>query len=159
VSAHEQSAFLELAIDEAVAGVRAGHGGPFGAVVVHAGQVIARAHNRVTSQRDPTAHAEVEAIRAACASLGRHELSGCDLYASCEPCPMCLGAVMWSRLDRVFFASTRQHAAAAGFDDAVFYEQLERTPGQRTPPMLHVATVDGTRSFDAWAAFPGRVSY
>lgn len=153
------SAFLELAIDEAIAGVRAGDGGPFGAVIVRAGQVIASAHNRVTSRNDPTAHAEVEAIRAACAMLGRYELSGCDLYASCEPCPMCLGATMWSRVDRLFFASTRQDAARAGFDDAVFYEQLERPPQQRTPPMLHVTTAGAARPFEAWAALPDRVKY
>src|SRR5262245_13503069 len=112
------SAFLQQAIAEAVAGVRARDGGPFGAVIVLGGQVVARGRNRVTSRPDATAHAEVETIRAACGALGRHSLLGCELYSSCEPCPMCLSAIFWARIDRVYYAATRWDAAAAGFDDA-----------------------------------------
>src|SRR5262245_7781926 len=122
----QQLGFLQLAIDEAIAGVRARRGGPFGAVVVHGDRVIARAHNRVTSRPDATAHAEVEAIREACAALATHALAGCTLYASCEPCPMCLSSMYWARIDRVYYAATRIDAAAAGFDDARLHAELVR---------------------------------
>ena len=115
--------------------VEQGTGGPFGALVVKNGQVIARGQNRVLSSGDPTAHAEVEAIRAAAAELGTHDLAGCELIASCEPCPMCLGAILWARLDAVRYGATREDAAAIGFDDAEFYDQLALPPAQRRPPM------------------------
>lgn len=116
--------FLVLAFEVAVAGVEAGAGGPFGAVVVRGDDVLASAHNQVVSTNDPTAHAEIGAIRAACAVLNSFQLDGCDLYASCEPCPMCLGAIYWARPRAVYFSSTRDDAAAAGFDDAFVYDEL-----------------------------------
>lgn len=152
--------FMQLAIDEAVAGVRAGDGGPFGAVIARAGQVVAKAHNCVPSRNDPTAHAEVQAIRAACAALGTFDLSGCDLYASCEPCPMCLGATLWSRVDRLFFAAARTDAAAAGFDDAAFYEQLALPASERQKPRTEqLALSTRTAPFEAWAQNPARIRY
>ncbi|MCU0246793.1 MAG: nucleoside deaminase, partial [Bryobacter sp.] len=108
--------FLERAVALAARSVARG-GGPFGAVVVRGGTVIAQAANRVTASHDPTAHAEVRAIRAACRKLGTHQLDGCEIYSSCEPCPMCLGAIYWARLSAVYFAASREDAARAGFDD------------------------------------------
>jgi guanine deaminase len=116
--------FLDMAIAQAVRGARERQGGPFGAVVVKDGEVIAAAANAVVATNDPTAHAEVQAIRTACAALGSFQLDGCDIYASCEPCPMCLGAIFWARPRAVYYAATRAEAAAAGFDDAVFYQAL-----------------------------------
>jgi len=156
----DEQAFMQLAIDEAVAGVNAGDGGPFGAVVTRAGVVVAKGHNRVTSTNDPTAHAEVVAIRAACQVLGTFDLSGCDLYASCEPCPMCLGATLWSRVDRLFFAAGRLDAAGAGFDDAVFYEQLDKAMNERARPKTTRLTMASVLSpFEAWAVRAGRIRY
>lgn len=116
--------FMNEAIAEAAAGVAAGEGGPFGAVVVKDGQVIARGHNQVVAHDDPTAHAEVQAIRAACRALGSFDLSGCEIYATCEPCPMCFAAIHWARLDRVRFGASRADAAAVGFDDDAIYRVL-----------------------------------
>jgi tRNA(Arg) A34 adenosine deaminase TadA len=156
----DDQSLMQLAIDEAVAGVQAGDGGPFGAVIARGGQIIARGHNRVTSALDPTAHAEVEAIRAACKALGTFDLSGCDLYASCEPCPMCLGATLWSRVDRLFFAAGRLDAERAGFDDAVFYEQLEKPMFDRTKPVtVRLVPESALAPFEAWANKVARVLY
>ena len=156
----DDQALMQAAIDEAVAGVQAGDGGPFGAVIARAGQVIAAGHNRVTSSLDPTAHAEVEAIRAACKALGTFDLSGCDLYASCEPCPMCLGATLWSRVDRLFFAASRLDAERAGFDDALFYEQLEKPTFDRSRPQtVRLVPESALAPFEAWASKAGRVLY
>jgi guanine deaminase len=151
--------FLRLAIAEAERGAAAGDGGPFGAVVVRDGVVIASGHNQVTSLNDPTAHAEVQAIRAACRALGGFQLDGCDVYASCEPCPMCLGALYWARPRAVFYAATREDAAAAGFDDAVIYDDLPRAPHERRLPVQRLAHAEATRPFDAWRARVGRIPY
>jgi guanine deaminase len=151
--------FLRQAIDEAVRGATAGEGGPFGAVVVRDGRVIARACNQVTSTNDPTAHAEVQAIRAACRALGAFRLDGCDVYASCEPCPMCLGALYWARPRAVFFAATRNDAAAAGFDDALIYEDLPRPAHERRLSMEQLALTDSSRPFAAWRALGQRIPY
>jgi len=133
-SLDEKQRFLALAIAEAARGALDGQGGPFGAVVVKDGVVIAVASNAVVANLDPTAHAEIQAIRAACAVLGSFQLTGCDIYASCEPCPMCLGAILWARPRAVYYAATRDDAAAAGFDDAVFHAALaggaDDHPGQ-----------------------------
>ena len=115
--------------------MRQGLGGPFGAIIVKDGEIIARGSNQVTSANDPTAHAEVVAIREACRRLGTFLLSGCELYTSCEPCPMCLSACYWARLDRVFFAATRQDAAEAGFDDDFLYRELAVAPADRQLPL------------------------
>lgn len=150
---------MEEAVALAVDNVRAGRGGPFGALVVREGEVVARGANRVTTANDPTAHAEVEAIRAACAQLGTFQLTGCTLYTSCEPCPMCLGAVYWARLDAVYYAATQAEAAAAGFDDAFIYDELARPAAARRLPMARLCADLGERPFEAWRAFAGRVAY
>jgi guanine deaminase len=156
-ASHEK--FLRLAIEEAERGAAAGDGGPFGAVVVRAGAVIASGHNQVTSSNDPTAHAEVQAIRAACRALGAFQLDGCEVYASCEPCPMCLGALYWARPAAVYYAATREDAAAAGFDDAMIYDDLPRAPHERRLPVRRLVHPDAARPFDAWRARAGRIPY
>ena len=155
----DKQRFLGLAIAEAVAGARAGRGGPFGAVVVKDGIVIAKAANAVVANNDPTAHAEVQAIRAACASLGSFQLEGCDIYASCEPCPMCLGAILWARPRALYFAATRDDAAGAGFDDAIFHQALAARSATAPVPREQVPCADASAPFVAYASLPGRVRY
>lgn len=125
-------------------------GGPFGAVVVRGDEIVGRGHNQVTLRNDPTAHAEVVAIRDACARLESFHLPGCDLYTSCEPCPMCLGAILWSRLDRVWYANGRADAAAIGFDDSEFYDELTRPIEHRRVPMLPLLRDEAQAAFIAW---------
>jgi guanine deaminase len=158
VPADPQQFMLE-ALRLAEANVIGGEGGPFGAVIVRAGQVIARGTNRVALRHDPTAHAEVVAIREACRVLGTFQLSGCEIYASCEPCPMCLGAIYWARLDRLYFAGTRADAARAGFDDSRIYDEIPRPLAARTLPTVQLAHPDAGRPFAAWAAQGDRVDY
>jgi guanine deaminase len=155
----ERVMYLRLAVEEGVRGARTGRGGPFGAAVVQGDRVLAAACNEVTSRNDPTAHAEVQAIRAACQALGTFQLDGCDVYASCEPCPMCLGALYWARPRAVYFAATRQDAAAAGFDDALVYEELAKGNEARRLKIERLAIDGALRPFDAWRALPGRVRY
>ena len=126
------------------------NGGPFAALVVRDGVVIAAGTNQVTRTNDPTAHAEMVAIREACRVLGDFQLTGCDLYSSCEPCPMCLGAVYWARPSHVFFAATQQDAATAGFDDSFIYREIEIPHAARSIPMMHVADEGATSPFEAW---------
>ncbi|MFA6547065.1 MAG: nucleoside deaminase [Limisphaerales bacterium] len=145
---------LRLAGDSAHSG-----GGPFGAVIARGGEVITTGTNQVTSTNDPTAHAEVVAIRAACRRLGTFHLDGCVLYASCEPCPMCLAAIYWARIPRVVFAATRADAAQAGFDDAAIYAELAKPPEERTVCMEHAAASDATAPFRIWKANARRVDY
>src|SRR5712672_1096036 len=140
-------AFMARAIELSVANVRSGSGGPFGTVIVRDGAVVAEAANRVTASNDPTAHAEVLAIRQACQKLGFFELKGCDLYTSCEPCPMCLGAIYWARIERVFFAATAADAADAGFDDAFIYDELKIAPAGRRIPMMQLLRDDSLAIF------------
>jgi guanine deaminase len=151
--------FLRLTFEVALQGVESGAGGPFGAVIVRGDEVLSRAHNQVVSTNDPTAHAEIGAIRAACAVLNSFQLDDCDLYASCEPCPMCLGAIYWARPRAVFFSATRDDAAAAGFDDAFVYDELALPPGARTLPMQRVQLAEAAAPFAAWAARSDRVEY
>src|SRR5262249_51017053 len=141
--------WLRLAIDAAERSVATG-GGPFAALVILDDRVIATGTNRVTATNDPTAHAEIVAIRDACRALGSFRLDGRDVYASAEPCPMCLGAVYWARVRSVWFAATRADAAAAGFDDALVYEQIARAGPERTIPFHRVALPEARRPFDAW---------
>jgi guanine deaminase len=150
--------FIQQAIDVAVENVRRG-GGPFGALVVKDGIVIATGTNQVTRLNDPTAHAEIVAIREACRVLGDFQLGGCDLYTSCEPCPMCLGAIYWARPARVFFAATHDDAAAAGFDDAFIYRQMELPHSERSIPMLRLVLEDATRPFREWINLPDKTEY
>ena len=152
--------WLEAAIDLATANV-ARSGGPFGAVVVRDGGVLGRGTNRVTADLDPTAHAEVVAIRAACRELGDFSLAGATLYASCEPCPLCLAACLWSRLERVVFAADRDAAERAGFDDSRFHALLGPRADLSAWPMqvLRLPLPTAEEPFDAWRAFEGRVPY
>jgi guanine deaminase len=150
--------FLKQAIEIAVENVRR-KGGPFGAVVVRAGVAIAVGCNLVTSTNDPTAHAEIVAIREACRVLGTFQLGGCDVYSSCEPCPMCLGALYWARPSRIFFAATRQDAAAAGFDDSVIYREMQIPADQRAIPTIQVADETAARPFEEWAAKADKTQY
>ncbi|MDN3480712.1 nucleoside deaminase [Arthrobacter sp. APC 3897] len=152
--------YLARAINLATENVAAG-GGPFGAVVVTADGSVFEGVNRVTANHDPTAHAEVTAIRAAGAGTGTHDLSGAVLYTSCEPCPMCLASSLWARLDRVVFAADRHDAARAGFDDAVFYEYFETPVEERSLQVTQVAVEDvpATAPFEAWTAAEDRIDY
>ncbi|HEX7476808.1 MAG TPA: nucleoside deaminase [Polyangiales bacterium] len=152
------TAFLRAAIDEALHSVRSG-GGPFGAVVVHDGKLIAKGRNRVTSTLDPTAHAEVVAIRAACAALQDHRLTGATLYSSTEPCPLCLAAVYWARIERVYFAATREDAARAGFDDAELYRQVALPTQQRSVPFIQIELQGASAPLDAWTTLENKALY
>lgn len=152
------SRWLDRAIDLAVSNVASG-GGPFGAVIVRNGVVLAEAANSVTSANDPTAHAEVNAIRLACREIGSFDLSGCEIYASCEPCPMCLGAIYWARLDRVLYAADRHDAADAGFDDEFMYRELAAGPSLRRIPLTHVHDQGSRRPFDAWRLKNDKIRY
>ena len=154
----EPSPSMSAAIDLALASIEAG-GGPFGAVVVHSGRIVGRGSNRVVPSRDPTAHAEVVAIRAAAQALGTHDLAGCDIYSCCEPCPLCLGAIQWARLACVHYACTRADAAAAGFDDLAFYEELARAPEQRAIPLRPDGREHALEVFRAWLAKADRHCY
>ncbi|WGY00928.1 nucleoside deaminase [Nocardioides sp. QY071] len=151
-------AWLARAVELATANVAAG-GGPFGAVIVRDGVLVAEGQNRVTRDLDPTAHAEVTAIRAACTSLATFELTGCTLYTSCEPCPLCVSASLWARLDRVVYAADRDDAARGGFDDRAFYELFDRPRSEWTMTVSRVATPDAAAPFDAWLANETRTAY
>jgi len=155
----ERERYLRMALEEGVRGARAGRGGPFGALVVQGDRVLAAGCNEVTSRNDPTAHAEIQVIRAACELLGGFQLTDCDVYASCEPCPMCLGALYWARPRAVYFAASRQDAAAAGFDDAAIYEDLVRPLEARSMQIERVAFEGVSRPFDVWRALPGKIRY
>jgi tRNA(Arg) A34 adenosine deaminase TadA len=146
------------AIQTAVESVDSG-GGPFGAVVVKNGRVVARAGNRVTLDNDPTAHAEIVAIRSACEVLGSFQLEGCELYCSSEPCPMCLGAVYWARPDAVYYANGREVALAAGFDDDHIYEEMLRPPEQRRLPLDRIEVEGADEPFRRWGEKRDRVEY
>jgi len=150
---------MREAIRRAVENVTSGQGGPFGAVVVKDGRVIAAGINLVTAMNDPTAHAEVNAIREACSALGTFQLTGCELYTSCEPCPMCLGAIYWARPDRVYFAATASDAAAAGFDDSFIYEELKVAHGQRKIPFEMMMRDAGNEPFREWMKKNDRARY
>ncbi len=153
------SRWMRRAIELSLENVRLGRGGPFAAVVVKDGVVIAEAANCVTATHDPTAHAEIVAIRAACRMIGNFELTGCDLYTSCEPCPMCLGAIYWARPDRVFYGNTAADAAAIGFDDAFIYEELKRALPERKIPMRQFMRDEALTAFRIWQAHPGKTPY
>jgi guanine deaminase len=149
---------IKQAIELAVENVHR-EGGPFAALVVKDGVVIATGTNQVTRTNDPTAHAEIVAIREACRVLGEFHLDGCDFYASCEPCPMCLGALYWARPARVFFAATQEQASAAGFDDSFIQRQLSTPARQRSIPMIHVADAGAARPFEEWSNKADRTAY
>lgn len=134
-------------------------GGPFGAIVVREGTILSRGWNQVTSANDPTAHAEVIAIRAACRELSDYRLPGCVLYASCEPCPMCLGAAYWAHIDRLVYAATRDDAAAIGFDDSRFYDELAQPPQRRQLRFTQLLRTEAVAMMERWNAMPDKVRY
>jgi guanine deaminase len=149
---------MSLALKLARKNATSAEGGPFGAIVVYDGKVVGEGRNQVTTSNDPTAHAEVVAIRAAATKLGRFDLKGCVIYTSCEPCPMCLSAAYWARVDKVFYAATQDEAAAAGFDDAFLYDELAKDMGERQLPCVQVKT-DDEDPFAVWLANPNRIPY
>ena len=151
--------FMREAIRLSIDNVESGNGGPFGAVVVKDGQIIARGENNVTATNDPTAHAEVTAIRRACQKLGTFQLEDCEIYTSCEPCPMCLGAIYWARPKAIYYANTKQDAAAINFDDQFIYEEIARPIGDRklfTKQMLRNEAIEG---FKIWSSKSDKVEY
>ena len=153
---HEQ--LIGRAIRLSVENVAQG-GGPFGAVVARGGEIVAEGVNRVTALNDPTAHAEVQAIRLAAQRLGRFDLSDCELYASCEPCPMCLGAIYWARLSRLYYAATQHDAAAAGFDDALIYREMALAPSLRRLPTASLSREEALEAFRCWREQADRIDY
>ncbi len=162
--APKRESYMREAVRLAEEGLRAGAGGPFGCVVVHTGpggesEIVGRGNNRVTSSNDPTAHAEIVAIREACQALGTFELSDCELYTTCEPCPMCLAAVYWARIPRLYYANTRQDAAAIGFDDEQIYRELALPFEHRRLEMTPLLRDEAQAAFREWAAKTDKVRY
>ena len=155
----EDRAFLARAVALSREHMQAGEGGPFGAVIVRDGEVLAEGWNQVTSTNDPTAHAEVVAIRRACQAVDDFALSGATLYTSCEPCPMCLAAAYWARVSRIVFANTREDAAAIGFDDRLLYDEIPKPVGERLIPTLHAPNPEAEVVFAAWMRKPDKVPY
>lgn len=151
--------FLDRAIELSREGMRKGDGGPFGCVIVQNGVIIAEGNNRVLVDNDPTAHAEVTAIRRACAALGRFDLSDCELYTSCEPCPMCLGAIYWARPKAVYYANTKADAAAIEFDDSFIYDEIDKPMAERTIPFTHQPSKLAREVFDEWARKNDKTQY
>jgi len=151
--------FLRRAIRLATENVAKGTGGPFAALVVRDGKIVSEGVNTVTSTHDPTAHGEVNAIRAAARALGTFTLAGCELYSSCEPCPMCLAAAYWARIDAIFYGASASDAARAGFDDAFLYEELRKDHSARTIPTMQLLGDEAWVSFAAWAASQDKVEY
>lgn len=151
--------FMARAIQLSIDNARTGRGGPFGAVVVRGGEILAEAANSVTQCNDPTAHAEMVAIREACAKLKSFELRGCEIYTSCEPCPMCLGAIYWARAERVYYAGTAEDAARFGFDDSLIYREIGRPQPERRIPMRQMMREPALEAFSTWAALPNKTPY
>ena len=150
---------MARAIQLSVDNVLSGQGGPFGAVIVKNGSIVAEGANRVTATNDPTAHAEVIAIRQACARLGTFELKECELYTSCEPCPMCLGAIYWARLDCIYYGSVAADAAQVGFDDSFIYREIEQPFSARKIPMVQMMREQALAGFRAWMEKPNKIPY
>jgi guanine deaminase len=159
MASQREDTFMRQAIELSIENVRSGRGGPFAALVVKDGEIIATGTNLVTTTSDPTAHAEVVAIREACGKLGQFQLSGCEIYSSCEPCPMCLGAIYWARPNRVYFGNTASDAAAIGFDDSFIYQQLEVPLSERTIPMVQLLREEALAAFREWERKSDRIPY
>jgi guanine deaminase len=151
--------FLRRAIELAIQNVDSGGGGPFAAVIVRDGKIVGEGANSVTTGNDPTAHGEVNAIRAACKELGTFTLAGCELYTSCEPCPMCLAASYWARLDAIYYGASAADAARAGFDDAFLYEEFRKDQAARALPATRLLGDEAWAAFAAWMASNGKVEY
>jgi guanine deaminase len=154
-----ENSFMARAIQLSIENVLSGHGGPFGAVIVCGGSIVAEAVNRVTARNDPTAHAEVNAIREACAKLHAFALPQCEIYTSCEPCPMCLGAIYWARLARVYFANLASDAASIGFDDSFIYREIAQPVANRAIPMVMLMREQALQAFRAWERKPDKTMY
>lgn len=150
---------MQLAIDLSRNGMESGKGGPFGCVIVKEGKVVGMGSNEVLLTNDPTAHAEVVAIRDACRNLGSFQLDGCEIYASCEPCPMCLGAIYWARPDRVFYANTKSDAAEIDFDDQFIYEEIDRPQGKRKIPFGRIPNPKAKKVFEDWKNLNNKTLY
>ncbi len=152
-------AFMQRAIQLAVENVRSGKGGPFAAVIVRDGEIIGEGANSVTTNNDPTAHGEVNAIRNACRALNTFALRGCEIYTSCEPCPMCLAAIYWARIDAIYFGSDCNDAARAGFDDSFFYEEIKLHRDARSVPLKQILSSEAWESFQLWIDTPEKTEY
>ena len=150
---------MTRAIRLSIENVNSGRGGPFGAVIVKDGDLVAEGTNQVASTKDPTAHAEMLAIRAACAKFGTFDLHGCEIYTSCEPCPMCLGAIYWARLSRVYFANAAVDASSIGFDDSLIYREIPLPIAQRAIPMIQMMREQALAAFQAWQEKPNKIVY
>lgn len=150
---------MREAIRLSIENVEKNNGGPFGAIVVKQGQIIARGYNNVTSTNDPTAHAEIMAIREACRFLNSYQLTGCEIYASCEPCPMCLGAIYWARPDRLYFANTKIDAAAIDFDDQFIYEEIAKPLDKRTLFTRQLLREEALQAFQKWRQSEIKIAY
>jgi tRNA(Arg) A34 adenosine deaminase TadA len=159
MNTEQQEAFMREAIALSLSNIKTCNGGPFGAVIVKNGEIIARGANNVTSTNDPTAHAEVVAIRQACERLQTFQLTGCEIYASCEPCPMCLGAIYWARLDKLYYANTKTDAAAINFDDKFIYEELEKPLEQRTLFTRQLLRDEALEAFKKWSQMDEKIEY
>jgi len=159
MNAQNMDDFLKIAIGLSRQGMREGRGGPFGCVIVSKGQIISQAFNQVTSLKDPTAHAEILAIREACNCLSTHDLSGCELYSSCEPCPMCLGAIYWARIAKVVYANTRDQASKIGFDDDTIYKEIDTSMSDRKIPFIHFPHPEAEKVFLDWKNWEGKMPY
>lgn len=155
----QERGFLERAIVLSNIGMMDGQGGPFGCVIVRDGDIIGEGYNKVTSLNDPTAHAEVVAIRDACRRIGTYQLTGCDIYTSCEPCPMCLGAIYWARPQRVIYANTREDAAAVEFDDDFIYQEINAQMHDRKIPFIHAPHPLALNVFEQWKQWEGKKKY
>lgn len=156
---YRDNPFMERAIQLSLENVRSGRGGPFGCVIAKDGDLIAEGVNEVTASNDPTAHAEILAIRRASQKLGCFELAGCELYSSCEPCPMCLSAIYWARIERIYFANLTADAARIGFDDSAIYAELKRSPAQRRIQMIQMMREEALAAFREWETQPGKIPY
>jgi guanine deaminase len=159
MNTEQQEAFMREAIQLSLSNIQTCKGGPFGAVIVKDGRIIARGANNVTSSNDPTAHAEVVAIRQACEKLQTFQLTGCEIYASCEPCPMCLGAIYWARLDKLYYANTKYDAAAINFDDKFIYEELEKPLEHRTLFTQQLLREEALEAFKNWSQQDQKIEY
>jgi guanine deaminase len=154
---HEK--FMRMAIELSESNVREGQGGPFGAVIVKDGIVLVRSANRVIQENDPTAHAEISAIRLACQKLGTYNLSGCEIYTSCEPCPMCLGAIYWSHIDKIYYANSKEDAADIGFDDEFIYKEIGMHIEKRKLPFIQLIRDEALQIFKLWQSSSKKTAY
>lgn len=155
----KENSFMREAIDLALTMMREGHGGPFGAVIVKNGIVIARGFNQVTSTLDPTAHAEIDAIRKACQQLGQFRLDDCEIFVNCEPCPMCLAALYWAGIKKITYAATREDAEAIGFADNHIYREISKAPEYRTIPMIQIMREEALPAFTSWQELENKTPY